>query len=101
MSNFLKNPKPNKQKTKETPNQRMPRRNFIKVLGGATALTLAVPGLASTTTTDKPAGEVTSLYVKGLVMVDLGDSSLIRLGFPKAPGHKATLSVLPQSGVKQ
>src|SRR5262245_7217669 len=80
---------------------RMNQREFINVLGGATAITMAIPGLASTSTTDKTVGDVTSLYVKGLVMVDLGNSDLIRLGFPKAPGHKATLSVVPQSGTKQ
>jgi len=41
------------------------------------------------------------MYVKGLVMVDLGNPDLIRIGFPKAPGHKATLSILPQSGARR
>src|SRR2546430_6455263 len=79
---------------------RMNRREFISVLGGASALTLAIPAFASTTA-DKIATDITSLYVKGLVMVDLGNPDLIRLGFPKAPGHKATLSVVPQTGAKQ
>src|SRR5262249_27605450 len=38
---------------------------------------------------------------KGLVMVDLGDPDVIRLGFPKAPGHKATLSVAQENGTKR
>jgi hypothetical protein len=81
---------------------RMNRREFISVLGGASAISMAIPALASSTTADNNVGlEVTSLYVKGLVMVDLGNPDLIRLGFPKAPGHKATLSVVPKSGTKQ
>ena len=80
--------------------KRMNRREFFTALGGATAVSMAMPALAFTTT-DQLATDVTSLYVKGLVMVDLGNPELIRLGFPKAPGHKATLSVVPQSGVKQ
>ena len=80
---------------------RMNRREFLSVLGGATAISMAIPALASTSTADKPATDVTSLYVKGLVMVDLGNPDIIRLGFPKAAGHKATLSVVPQNGTKQ
>jgi hypothetical protein len=59
---------------------------------------MAIPALASTTNADKTATNVTALHVKGLVMVDLGNPDVIRLGFPKAPGHKATLSVVPQAG---
>ena len=76
----------------------MNRREFLSVFAGASAISLAVPSLASTSTTDRPAADVTSLYVKGLVMVDLGNPDVIRLGFPKAPGHKATLSVLSEAG---
>src|SRR5207244_3060363 len=76
-------------------------REFLSVLGGATAISMAVPAFASTSVADKTAVNVTSLYVKGLVMVDLGNPDVIRLGFPKAPGHKATLSVVPQTGTKQ
>ena len=79
---------------------RMNRREFISVLGGASAISLAVPAFASSAI-DNAAANVTSLYVKGLVMVDLGDSEIIRLGFPKAPGHKATLSIIPQNGMKK
>src|SRR5262245_6317056 len=79
---------------------RMNRRDFFTVVGGATALSMAIPAFAVTSTVDQAAG-VTSLFVKGLVMVDVGDPALIRLGFPKAAGHKATLSVVPQTGAKQ
>ena len=80
---------------------RINRREFLSVLGGATAISMAIPALASSSTADKTATDVTSLFVKGLVMVDLGNPDVIRLGFPKAPGHKATLSVVPQNGTKQ
>jgi hypothetical protein len=82
---------------------RMNRREFLSVLGGASAISLAIPAFASTigTTADKIAPATTSLYVRGLVMVDLGNPDIIRLGFPKAPGHRATLSVVPQSGMNQ
>jgi hypothetical protein len=80
---------------------RMNRREFLNVFGGATAISMAIPAFASASTADKAASDVTSLYVKGLVMVDLGNPDLIRLGFPKAAGHKATLSVIPQNGTKQ
>src|SRR5438045_3939691 len=80
---------------------RMNRREFLSVLGGASAISLAVPAFASSSATDKGAADITSLYVKGLVMVDLGDPQVIRLGFPKAPGHKAILSIIPQNGMKK
>jgi len=70
----------------------MNRREFITVLGGASALSVinVNPSFAATGTT--------SLYVKGLVMVDFGNPEFVRLGLPKAPGHKATLGIVPQSG---
>src|SRR5215475_15141016 len=77
---------------------RINRRQFLTALGSATAVSIAIPSFASTSTADKPATDVTSLYVKGLVMVDLGNPDMIRLGFPKAPGHKATLSVVSTTG---
>lgn len=76
----------------------MNRREFLSVFAGASAISLAIPTLASTSTTDRSSADVTSLYVKGLVMVDLGNPDVIRLGFPKAPGHKATLSVVSTTG---
>jgi len=80
---------------------RINRRQFLTALGSATAVSIAIPSFASTSTADKPATDVTSLYVKGLVMVDLGNPDLIRLGLPKAPGHRATLSFVPRNGIRQ
>ena len=64
---------------------RMNRREFISVLGGVSAFSMAIPALASSTTAttaDKVAADLTSFYVKGLVMVDLSNPDIIRLGFP-------------------
>jgi hypothetical protein len=80
---------------------RINRRQFLTALGSASAVSMAIPAFALTSTADTTAPGVTSLYVKGLVMVDLGNPDLIRLGLPKAPGHKATLSVVPRNGTKQ
>src|SRR5436309_14781507 len=76
----------------------MNRREFLTVLGGATALPAVSvinvhPAFA--------ASETTSLYIKGLVMLDFENPEVLRLGFPKAPGHKATLSVVPQNGSRR
>jgi hypothetical protein len=74
----------------------MNRRDFLTALGGATAIsTLNIPNLLAANSS------TTSLYVKGLVMMSVEDPSVIRLGFPKAPGHKATLEVVPQIGAKR
>jgi len=77
----------------------MNRREFLATLGGASALSMMnVPSALAAV--DGSAG-TTSLYVKGLVMFDFGDPDTLRLGFPNAPGHKATMSVVPQSGSKR
>src|SRR5437867_12607018 len=76
------------------------RRDFLTVLGGGAVSVTGVSAFASTSS-DKSPSDVTSLYVKGLVLLDLGNPHLIRLGFPKAPGHKATLSVVPQNGTRR
>src|SRR2546422_10904664 len=76
------------------------RRDFLSVLGGGAVSVTGVSAFASTSS-DKSPADVTSLYVKGLVLLDLGNPHLIRLGFPKAPGHKATLSVVPQNGLRR
>src|SRR2546426_11292634 len=76
------------------------RRDFLSVLGGGAVSVTGVSAFASTSS-DKSPADVTSLYVKGLVLLDLGNPHLIRLGFPKAPGHKATLSVVPQNGTRR
>lgn len=81
--------------------KRMNRREFISVVAGAGAVSMAIPTFASTSAVDTATADITSLYVKGLVMVDLGNPDVIRLGFPKATGHKATLSVVPQVGEKK
>jgi hypothetical protein len=78
----------------------MNRREFLSVLGGASALSMINVHPSFATTADAKLG-TTSLYVKGLVMVDLGNPDFVRLGFPKAPGHKATLSIVPQSGTQR
>ena len=63
---------------------RMNRREFLNVLGGASAASMIGVSAFASGTVDKVAGDVTSLYVKGLVMVDLCNPELIRIGFPKA-----------------
>src|SRR5437763_955974 len=80
---------------------RMNRREFLNVLGGVSAASMIGASAFASTAVDKPGADVTSMYVKGLVMVDLGNPDLIRIGFPKAPGHKATLSILPQNGARR
>src|SRR5437867_12335463 len=78
----------------------MNRRDFLSVLGGVAVSVTGVSAFASTSA-DKSPADVTSPHVKGLVFLDLGNPHLIRLGFPKAPGHKATLSVVPQNGSRR
>src|SRR5215831_11048273 len=80
---------------------RMNRREFLNVLGGASAVSMVGISAFASSSADKAGASVTSMYVTGLVMVDLGNPDLIRLGFPKAPGHKAVLSIVPQTGSKR
>lgn len=72
----------------------MNRRYFLTAMGGATAAAASLAhvnrALAAETTT--------SFYVKGLILASFEDSKVLRLGLPKAPGHKATLALVPQSG---
>jgi len=70
----------------------MNRRDFLSVVGGASVASLAGfhPAFAATEQT-------TSLYVGGLMMVSLEDTG-IRIGFPQAPMHKATLKIVPVNG---
>ncbi len=72
----------------------MNRREFVGALGGFSALSMMNVRAAF-------AEGTTSLYVKGLVMFDFDNPEFVRLGFPKAPGHKATLSIIPESGTKR
>lgn len=72
----------------------MNRRHFLALGSAATfSLTRLDPALASPQTT--------ALYAKGLILVSFEDTRYLRLGFPKAPGHKATLAMLPQSGTRR
>jgi hypothetical protein len=80
---------------------RMNRRQFFSLLGAAGAISAIGVSTFATTSADKVGADVTSLYVKGLVMVDTSNPDFIRLGFPKAPGHKATLSIVPQNGARR
>jgi len=68
----------------------MNRRDFLTVLGGASVVSVAGlrPVFAESTS---------SLYLNGLVMLSFEDAGL-RIGFPKAPGHKATLQIMPVHG---
>ena len=69
----------------------MNRRDFVTVMGGASAISILNihPAFAATST---------ALYAKGLIMVSFEDPQFLRLGFPKAPGHKGSLAVVPQTG---
>jgi hypothetical protein len=71
----------------------MNRRHFFTAMGAtaAAASLIRVNGAFAAETT-------TSFYVKGLIMVSFEDSKVLRLGLPKAPGHKATLALVPQTG---
>jgi hypothetical protein len=71
----------------------MNRRDFLSVVGGAGLVSLAGyhPAFAATEQT-------TSLYLGGLIMVSFEKDSM-RIGFPQAPAHKATLKIVPVNGV--
>jgi hypothetical protein len=75
----------------------MNRRNFMAVVGGASVASLACFNSAFAA---EPATGTTSLYLKGLVMASFEDG-VLRIGFPKAPGHKATLQIVPIKGAIQ
>jgi hypothetical protein len=70
----------------------MNRREFFTVAGGVSAISMVSGGRVLA------AAPTTSMYVKGLVIVDFDDPDVLKLGFPRAPGHKATLSVVPETG---
>jgi len=72
----------------------MNRRHFLAAVGGATAAATSLIRV-----NDVLASEATiPFYVKGLIMVSFEDSKVLRLGLPKAPGHRATLALVPQTG---
>jgi hypothetical protein len=72
----------------------MNRRQFLTVLGSASAVSMMNVRAAF-------AEETTSLYVKGLVIFDFENPDVLRIGFPKAPGHKATLAIADKTGSKR
>src|ERR1700722_8928625 len=78
--------------------KRMNRRDFMTVIGGVGAASLAgiQPLFAAGTMT------TTTMYLQGLIMLSFeDDKNLLQIGFPKAPGHKATLSVVPTNGTQR
>src|SRR5437867_5285750 len=69
----------------------MNRRDFLTVVSGAGVASLAGfrPAFA--------AEQTTNLYLSGLLMLSFEDP-VLRIGFPRAPGHKATMKVVPVNG---
>jgi hypothetical protein len=72
----------------------MNRRDFLAAAGSVTAASVF-------STQSLFAEKTTSLYAKGLIIASFEDSQFLRLGFPKASGHRATLDVAPISGKHQ
>jgi hypothetical protein len=72
----------------------MNRRDFFTVVGGASVASLA--GVSSVLAAE----QTTTFYLRGLVMVAF-ENQMLRIGFPKAPGHKATLQIQPVNGTKR
>jgi hypothetical protein len=68
----------------------MNRRDFFTAVGAASVVSFAGLRPAS-------ASVSTNLYLDGLLMISFEDHAL-RIGFPKAPGHKATLKIVPRTG---
>jgi hypothetical protein len=66
-------------------------------MGGATAAAASLSGLHSAFGAEM----TTALYVKGLIILSFEDPTALRLGFPKAAGHKATFSLVPLSGTSR
>jgi len=72
----------------------MNRRDFFTVAGGVSVASLA--GVRSAWATE----QTTTFYLRGLVMVAF-ENDMLRIGFPKAPGHKAILQIQPVNGMKR
>ena len=72
----------------------MNRRDFFTVVGGASVASLA--GVRSAWAAE----QTTTFYLRGLVMVAF-ENQMLRIGFPKAPGHKAVLQIQPIKGTKR
>jgi len=80
----------------------MNRRDFLAVVGGAGVASVASLACFNFSAfAAEPATGTTSLYLKGLVMASFEDPNVLRIGFPKAPGHKATLQIVPVKGAMQ
>src|SRR5207302_9716794 len=74
---------------------RMNRRDLLSVLGGASAVSVIGVSAFDSTSADNSPADVTSLHVKELIIMDLGNHELLRIGFPKAPVHKVILTFIP------
>jgi hypothetical protein len=72
----------------------MNRRHFLTAMSGATAAAASLIHVTRALAAER----TTSFYVKGLILVSFEDSKVLRLGLPKAPGHKATMAMVPQLG---
>ena len=72
----------------------MNRRLFITAMGSATASTAGLTLLNNA----NGASATTDFFAKGLIIVSFEDPQVLRLGFPKAHGHKATLAIVPHTG---
>ncbi|HEX4999589.1 MAG TPA: hypothetical protein VFY29_15280 [Terriglobia bacterium] len=75
----------------------MNRRQFIAVAGGASAVSLITSPSASAVAAD----DATPLVARGLIMVSFEDPIVLRLGFPKAPGHRATVAAQSLTGSRR
>lgn len=72
----------------------MNRRDFMTAMGGATAAAASLSHLQAA----HAAGPTTAFFAKGLILVSFEDPRALRLGFPKAHAHKASLALVPQNG---
>ena len=72
----------------------MNRRYFLTAAGGATAAAASMAHLDRALAAETS----TAFFAKGLIMISFEDSSVLRLGFPKAHAHKATLSLVSKNG---
>lgn len=75
----------------------MKRRHFLTAMGGATAAAASLPLVQTALATET----TSAFYAKGLIMASFEDPRVLRLGLPKAPGHKATLSMVPRNGTQR
>ena len=71
----------------------MNRRYFLTAAGGATAAAASMVHLDRALAAETS----TAFFAKGLIMISFEDSRVLRLGFPKAHAHKATLSLVSKN----